>query len=153
MAVDYFLKIDGIPGESQDKAHKGEIDVISFSWNVSRQGPKARLTEFKLVKAVDTASPLLFQTACQCTTPGTASFVARKAGERPVEYLKITMKEVIITSVSPNSGTDLPLETVTLGFKSVEMQVASQNRDGTLGPYLTGSCDSGSCGGKDEGGH
>ena len=29
--VDYFLKIDGIKGESQDTKHAGEIEIQSFS--------------------------------------------------------------------------------------------------------------------------
>ncbi len=154
MAVDYFLKLGDIPGESQDKLHKGEIDVISFSWNVSRnQGPRARVTDFQIVKAVDAASPLLFQSACQGASPGTATFVARKAGGRePVEFLKITMKEVIITSVTPSSGSDVPLETVGLGFRSAEMQVTSLRADGSPGPTVTGTCDSASCGDKDDAG-
>lgn len=32
MAVDYFLKIDGIEGESRDAKHKSEIELGSFSW-------------------------------------------------------------------------------------------------------------------------
>lgn len=35
-AVDAFLKIDGIKGESQDSKHAGWIEVMSFSW--SNQG-------------------------------------------------------------------------------------------------------------------
>jgi type VI secretion system secreted protein Hcp len=38
MAVDFFLKLDGIPGESKDKAHKGEIDVLAWSWGMSQSG-------------------------------------------------------------------------------------------------------------------
>ena len=34
-AFDYFLKLDGIPGESTDAKHKGEIDVLSWSWGES----------------------------------------------------------------------------------------------------------------------
>ncbi|HEX9243772.1 MAG TPA: type VI secretion system tube protein Hcp [Anaeromyxobacter sp.] len=107
------------------------------------------------MKAVDKASPIIVQTATQCTSPGSAYFVARKASEYTktgdgVEYLKITMKEVFFTSVSPNSGTDLPLETVTLGFKSAEVKVAAQKADGTLDAYVTGVVDANSCGDKGE---
>ena len=69
-AVDYFLKIDGIKGESQDKNHKDEIDVTSFSWGMAQQGTaskgggmgagKIAVTDMKIVKEVDAASPKLF---------------------------------------------------------------------------------------------
>ena len=40
-AVDYFLKIDGLDGESRDSKHKGEIEISSFSWGMSQQGSGA----------------------------------------------------------------------------------------------------------------
>lgn len=148
MAVDYFLKIDGIRGDSADSKHKAEIDVISFSWGVTQHEGKPRVTDFKIVKTIDQASPLLLQSAVECTSPGSAMFVARKAGERGQEYLKIAMREVVVTSVAPTSGAEVPLETVTLGFRSAEMQVASLKPDGTLGPFVSGVvAPSSGCGG------
>ena len=38
MAVDYFLKIDGIEGESKDSKHAKEIDLLSWSWGASQTG-------------------------------------------------------------------------------------------------------------------
>jgi type VI secretion system secreted protein Hcp len=150
-AVDFFLKIDGIQGESQDDKHKGEIEVISFSWNVARHGGKASISDFKFVKVMDRSSPILAQTASQCSSPGTAYFVARKAGRGQQEYLKITMKEVFISSVSPNSGSEVPLETVTLGFTSAEMKLAPQLPDGSLDGYVTGIVDGTGCSDKGDG--
>ncbi len=43
MAVDYFLKIDGIAGESTDDKHKEWIDVLSFSWGDPRAPGQARM--------------------------------------------------------------------------------------------------------------
>lgn len=140
-AVDYFLKIDGIEGDSHDDKHKAEIDVISFSWNVTHHDGRPRVTDFKIVKAVDRASPLLVQSAVRCTRVPSALFVARRAGRSQAEFLKLTLSEVSITSVSPNSGTDEPLETVTLGFESAELRVAAEKADGTLGAYVTGTVD------------
>jgi type VI secretion system secreted protein Hcp len=153
--TDYFLKIDGIPGESPDSKHKQEIEVISFSWSVSRHEGKPRVTDFKIVKAVDKASPLLVQNAIECASLRAASFVARKGGSRPLEYLKLTMKEAYVTSVSPTSGpagNELPLETVTLGFKTAELSVASQKADGSLDAFVTTVIDpsTGGCAKDDE---
>ena len=38
MAVDIFLKIEGINGEAQDTSHKKEIDVLAWSWGASQSG-------------------------------------------------------------------------------------------------------------------
>lgn len=43
MALDMFLKIDGIPGESTDARHRDEIDVLSYNWGES-QPPTASST-------------------------------------------------------------------------------------------------------------
>src|SRR5262249_570145 len=114
MAFDAFLKIDGIEGESTDHKHKGEIEVLSFSWNVSHpdKGGRAKLTAFQIVKVLDKASPLLFESCCTGDHISEALFTARKAGESQFEFLKIKMSDVIITSVSPggSSGGDLPME-------------------------------------------
>jgi type VI secretion system secreted protein Hcp len=37
-AVDYFLKIDGIQGESKADRHKDEIDIESLSWGETQSG-------------------------------------------------------------------------------------------------------------------
>jgi type VI secretion system secreted protein Hcp len=152
-AVDYFLKIDSIQGESNDDKHKSEIDVISFSWNVTHHEGRARITDFKIVKAVDRASPLLVENALQCTRLPKALFVARRAGKDQQEYLKLTLNDVLVTSVSPSSGSDEPLETVTLSFRSGELKVAAQKRDGTLDQYVTGVIDPQTKCGDDHDGH
>ena len=33
-----FLKLDGVKGESKDKAHTQDIDIISWSWGMSNSG-------------------------------------------------------------------------------------------------------------------
>jgi type VI secretion system secreted protein Hcp len=127
MAFDAFLKIDGIPGESTDDKHKNEIDVISFSFGASRSGKgRVAVADFSVVKLVDKASPLLFDAACQGEVAENAYFVARKAGAKPLDYIKITFEDVIITGVqhTGSAGTDdLPLESVSLGFSRMEMEV------------------------------
>lgn len=139
MAVDMFLKISGIPGESVDSKHKNEIDVLSFSWGVdtrtqqtsagrvTRTG-KAALQDFSFVKYVDGASPALFVSACQGEHIPEAQFaLARKAGENQQEYYKITLKDVLVSSVRPcgSSGGTMPaFEEVSLSFGSAEIAAA-----------------------------
>lgn len=138
MAFDAFLKIDGIDGESTDQKHKGEIDVLSFSWGASQPGiatghpvsrnAKINITDLTFVKRLDIATPTLMQEAAVGGTFPTATLIARKAGESPHEFLKITMSDVIITSVSAagNIQTDpLPLEQISLNFQKINLVVVS----------------------------
>jgi type VI secretion system secreted protein Hcp len=37
MAVDMFIKIGSIGGESQDKTHKGKTDVLTWSWGMKNK--------------------------------------------------------------------------------------------------------------------
>src|ERR1700753_4105926 len=68
-AVDYFLKIDGIEGESKDSKHKGEIDLDSWSWGANQSGTyhggggggagKVAMQDFHFVMKINKASPKL----------------------------------------------------------------------------------------------
>ena len=143
MAFDAFLKIDGIDGESTDSKHKGEIEVLSFSWNVSHPTRgRAKLTAFQVVKNLDKASPLLFEACCTGDHISEALFTARKAGESKFEFLKIKMSDVIITSVSPGgaSGGDLPMESVSLSFSKIEQEVFSLDPSGKPSGSSKSSC-------------
>jgi type VI secretion system secreted protein Hcp len=157
---DAFLKIDGIKGESADSKHKGEIDVMSFSWGLAQTGTsatgggggagKVKFNDFQITKKTDAASPLLFLNCSDGAHIPTASFVVRKAGGEQLEYLKIKLTDVLISSYKPHgneAGADLagatdeiPLETVTLNFAKVEFAYQPQGADGKAqgGPILAG---------------
>lgn len=148
MAVDMFLKMDGIRGESADDKHKGEIDVLSFNWSVARSdepgargGP--RIADFQIVKYVDTATPLLFQSVCSGEPIPRAYFTVRRAGSRPIEFLKITFNNVYVSEVAPaasSAGDGQPMDRVNLRFETAELEVVSQRADGSAGPYTIGTC-------------
>ena len=141
-AVDAFLKVDGIKGESTDDKHKEEIDIES--WSVggkvdlgsnaggARAG-KPCVSDLLLVKQVDKASPLLFQALVVGNHIANATLAVRKAGEKPQDYLVLTLKEVQVSSVQHSSGGDLPMESVALNFASMEMTYKPIGRDGTAG--------------------
>ena len=85
-----------------------------------RASPQA----FHFVKSIDKASPKLFAASCGGASPGVATFASRKAGEGQKDFLKITMKEVIISSVSlSGDGGEVPSETLSLRFASADVQV------------------------------
>jgi type VI secretion system secreted protein Hcp len=146
MAFDAFLKIGDIKGESQDDKHKDEIDVLSFSFGISRKNEKgpANLHDFTIVKRVDTASPALFDAACQGDpVRGNTIFTARKAGKDQQEFLIIKMQEVTVTKIdhSGTAGPDgLPMESVSLDFRTVEITAVRQDSRGGPGGVVTSEC-------------
>ena len=143
MAVDMFLKIGDVKGESVDKAHKGEIDVLSWSWGMSQSGSthtgggggsgKVSVQDLSITKHTDSSSPNLQMACCDGTHYDKATLVVRKAGKTPLEYLKITLEEVIITSMSNggSQGDDRLTENVTLNFAKFTTTYTPQKPDGT----------------------
>lgn len=148
MAVDYFLKLDGIPGESTDAKHKGEIDVLAFSWGVSQAGSsgrgvgvsagKAIFEDLLVVARTSRASPKLWQACATGQHLKTAVLVCRKAGKAPLEFLKITLTDVTITSYEiDSSDEELPLDQVALAFAKVETEFVSVDPKGKAQPPVT----------------
>lgn len=147
MAVDMFLKIAGeIAGEAQDSAHKGEIDVLAWSWGLSNSGSfhvgggggsgKANFQDISITKYVDVSSHSLQLFCANGDHFDDATLVIRKAGKKPLEYITIKMKKVLITSVSTggSGGEDRLTENVTLNFAQVEYIYKEQKPDGSGGP-------------------
>ena len=143
MAVDMFIKIDDIEGESVDDTHAGEIDVLSWSWGMSQSGTthsgpgggagKVNVQDLSFVHFVDKASPNLMKMCCNGKHFEEATLVVRKAGETPLEYLVITMTKGLITSISTggSGGEDRITENVTLNFSEFKSEYVPQLPDGT----------------------
>jgi len=145
MAIDVFLKIDGIEGESQDSKHKGEIDVISWSFGITNsEKGRARLEDFQVVKAIDLSSPAIFDAVCGGDHIKSAELILRKAGKEQQEFYKVVMEDVIITRQTPATGPGdaLPMEQIALNFAKVEINYRPQKADGSLGPWVSSSCSS-----------
>ena len=145
MAMDMFIKIGALKGESRDKVHKEEIDVLAWSWGLSNSGSaqvgsgagagKVNVQDVSFTKYLDKSSPDLMLAACNGKHFDKAILVVRKAGEMPLEYLMITMEEVLITSVSTggSGGEDRLTENVTLNFAQVKVQYKEQTATGGVG--------------------
>jgi len=140
-AVDMFLKIGDIVGESQDSKHKGEIDVLAWSWGASNAGkaPGTCIQDLSLTKYIDSATPALIMNGMTGEVAPTAVLVVRKAGDSPLEYLTLTMKNVTISSYSSggSGGEDRLTENVTLHFESMTGQYRKQKADGSGEAPLT----------------
>jgi type VI secretion system secreted protein Hcp len=143
-AVDYFLKIDGIDGESQDSKHKNEIDLLSWSWGESNSGSsaygggggagKVSMQDFSFTMNANKASPKIFL-ACATGAPvDSAILTCRKAGKTQQEYLKITFSDLLISSYSTggSAGDVVPVESISFNFSKIEHSYAAQKADGSL---------------------
>jgi len=137
-----FLKVQGVTGEAGDADHKGEIEVVSWSWGMQGSASsiagedgtgRSTISELEIVKQVDQASPALMMYLRSNKIVGTAKLTVRKAGQTPVEYFSIELKKVRITSLKLESeGTDLT-ERVRLGFAQVEVTYTPQDSRGGKG--------------------
>lgn len=143
MAVDMFIKVGDIAGESVDSKHSGTIDVLSWSWGMTQSGTthqgggggagKVKVEDLTFTKYIDKSSTNLMLACCDGTHFPQALLTVRKAGKTPLEYVKITMKEVIVSSVSTggSGGQDRLTENVTLNFAEFKVEYTPQKPDGT----------------------
>jgi len=146
MAVDMFFKIGDLKGESVDDKHKVEIDVLAWSWGMSQSGTthmatgggagKVNVQDISFTKYVDKSSPNLIQYCCNGKHFSDALLTVRKAGENPLEYLKITLKDLMIAAVTTggSGGEDRLTENVTLNFGRFKIEYVAQKADGSGEP-------------------
>lgn len=145
MAVDMFLEIEGITGESQDKTFKdkGGIDIDSWSLGMTQSGTmhrgsgggagKVSVSDITFSKEVDRSSPNLIMKCCTGVHYPKAKLTARKAGATPLDYFVVEMTDVLVSSYSTggSSGGDTVNETVTLNFRKFKITYTPQKLDGS----------------------
>lgn len=148
-ASDYFLKIDGIDGESKDAAHKGQIEVMSWSWGASNSGSlsggaaggassgRAKQKPLMITKTVDKATPLLFKACASGQHIKNATLSVRNSATKedgsPLTsepYLVYTFEDVFCTEFT-NSADPL-LEEVSLQYGKVKMEYRQADERGKL---------------------
>lgn len=144
MAVDLFLKIDGIKGESQKKGHKDEIEIISFSFGASQHGSfhtggagggsgKAEIRDISVMKAVDKSSPELFKACATGKHIKEIVIYSQKAtGSDPLVYYKIKLEDVIVSSIDNQgaSSGDAIMESVVFNTAKLTFDYQAQNAQG-----------------------
>jgi type VI secretion system secreted protein Hcp len=145
--VDYFLKVDGIEGESHDAKHKGAIQLQSWSWRSNQQGTwgagggggagKVEFHDIDFVTFINKASPKLALACASGQHIPKAVLICRKAGGQQEEFSKWTLSNVLVSSYQNGGaehGTLLPLDHVSLHFDQLEVEYREQKNNGTLGP-------------------
>lgn len=153
MAMDMFIKIGDIKGESKDDKHSAEIDVLAWSWGLSQSGSahlgagagsgKVNIQDLSLTKYVDSASTALMVAACKGTHIKQALLTVRKAGDTPLEYIKITLDEVLVSSLTTggSGGEDRLTENVSLNFAKFKVEYTTQAETGGKGVTSTAAWD------------
>jgi type VI secretion system secreted protein Hcp len=146
MSGDMFLKLGDIKGESKVDGHQNEIELMSWSWGATQSGStrgisgltagKVNVQDLTFTKLLDTATPNHIGAVCSGQAYPTATLICEKSsgnGKKPVQYLKISMKDVLISSyaVGGSGGSDTHTETITLNFGAVQTAYTPMKPDGT----------------------
>jgi len=153
MAIDYFLRIDGVAGESLDAKHKGEIDVESWSWGEANPVPpggggggaagKVQMQDFNFTAKVSTASPNLMLACASGKHFKSALLTARKAGKSQQEFLTFSLSDVLVSAYQAGGaeGEVVPGDSVSLNFAKIQVEYKAQNPDGSLGESIKAGWD------------
>lgn len=143
MAVDMFLKVEGADGESQDDSHAGEIDILAYSFGASNSGTahigggagagKVSVQDLSVTKYVDKSTPNLILFCANGKHVPECLLTVRKSGESPLEYIKLTLTDCLITAVSAggSQGEDRLTENVTINFAEFKYEYTPQKPDGS----------------------
>ena len=142
-AVDYFLKIEGIDGESQDHKHKNEIQIESWSWGETQSGAhghgggggagKVSMQDFHFVMKVNKSSPKLLLACANGEHIKSALLTCRKAGKEQQEFLKYKFSDLLISSYQTggSGGSDIvPTDQISFNFTKIEVEYYTQKPDG-----------------------
>ena len=145
-AADYYLKLDGIDGESQDSKHKGEIDIESFSWGVTQAGDastrggggagKASYQDIHFVTKISKASPKLMLACATGQHIKKAVLTCRKAGGQQEIFMSVVLSDILVSSYQTGgSGQSdiVPTDQLSLNFAKIEFEYKEQKPDGTVG--------------------
>lgn len=149
--ADVFLKLGDIKGESTADKHKNEIDILSYTQSFSNSGTiggggaLGRVTcgAVTVSKGIDRSSPAIIQLAVTGRHVKTAVVTFRVVGENPVEYYKVTMDDVLVTSINQSDSADPAriVESVSMLAAKFKFEYRPQRSDGSLGAWVTTAYD------------
>jgi type VI secretion system secreted protein Hcp len=156
MAIDVYLQIEGIKGESSDDGHKGWIECLSVNWSVTQPrsatastggghtAERAELSEISVSKLADLASPILFQ-ACACgkTYPKAKLEFMRADGDaKPVKYMEIELENVLLGHLASSVGEGAIMsESFGMKFSRIKMKYTQQKVGGGVQGNTMGGWD------------
>ena len=142
--ADFYLKIEGIDGESKDEKLAKHIEIMSWSWGESNSGSfahgqgggvgKVNMQDLSLSASISAASLHLFLACANGKHLSKAVLTCRKAGETPQVYLTITLNDILISSFQTggSGGSELPIESFSLNFAKIEYEYFTQDEKGVV---------------------
>jgi type VI secretion system secreted protein Hcp len=146
MATDMFMRIEGVSGESKDANHKDWTDIESFSWAATQPGSmvsgggggvgKASFRDLRVVALIDKATPAILKYCISGKHLGKVEIALCKAGGSQIEYTRITLEEVMVTSVEYSGARTSDVVPMIYGFQAakVKQQYWEQTDKGGKGP-------------------
>jgi len=140
---DYFLKIDGVPGESTDDRHKGEIDVASWSWGESQTvitsgsggstAGRVSMRNLQFAMRVNKASPHLMLACASGKRIAAAVLTCRSAGDQQQDFLLIRLSNVLVSSFEMTGQQQSPLmDSALLSFAKIEIEYRELSPTGAM---------------------
>jgi len=153
MATDYFLKLTDIKGESAQKGHEEEIDILSWSWGESNSGSssdgggsgsgKVNMQDVAFAMKINKASPALFKACASGAHIAEGVLTCRRAGKEPRPYLTIKFTDCLVSSFQTggSQGDEVPTDSISLNFSKIDYSYTPQKADGTLGTAIPAAYD------------
>jgi len=142
MAVDFFLKLDSIPGEAVDDKHKDWIQVMGWSWGASQVtsvagtggsgAGKANLSDFSISKFTDKASTPIFKALTMGTHIKTGTLEAVKSGGAGKPFLKVDFQELYVTNHTLQGSSEIPMESVSFSYNQIKIEYSTQDEKGVI---------------------
>lgn len=145
-SVDYYLKIEGVDGESTNDKHKGQIELESWSWGETNRSlrtsssgsgtgtGKVSVQDFHFTMKVNKATPKLMLACATGEHFSMATLTIVSTDRESQEYFTVTLTDVLVTSyrVGGSSASPVPTDSISLNFAKIEFEYKPQSADGTL---------------------
>jgi type VI protein secretion system component Hcp len=119
MAPVYFLKLDGIPGESRDPQHPDELELESFTWGESTV-PRSEPVDVAFTAPSSAASPALFLACADGRRIPGAVLTIEDPEAQPESSRRWRFSDVSVSEYSTTGGQSGPIDSVTMQAESVE---------------------------------
>lgn len=161
--VDYFLKIEGVEGESPDQAYSGWIQLQAWQWSEENAGRwgfgsgggsgKVEMKDFEFRMVTNKASPKLFMMCATGEHIPQARLVCRKSGNGQQDFMTVTFSHCLVSSFktvgnmppgvvgAPQVDTVLPTDVISLNFARIEFEYKEQKNDGSMGAVIKSGYD------------
>jgi type VI secretion system secreted protein Hcp len=143
-AVDMFLKVTDVPGESVAEGHKDEIELLSYSFGVSNTSTvtsggagagKAVFQSLNFAKRIDkSTTPLMLACAQGKHIPEAILTLSKPAGDKPFVFMRITLNDIIVSSIASSgaAGSEILTESVSFNYSKIKVEYFQQRADGSV---------------------